>query len=133
MILSRLGGLSLYVMQKTGQAKMDDNTMYRLMNNPAISWRSMLLSFARQFLRYVRTKGEDNGKEKCFILNDTDIPKTGKTIEGVSRIYNHVKHCFIYGFKSLVLCYWDGKSLISCDFSLHRESKHKNNGLNAKE
>jgi hypothetical protein len=81
MILSRLGGLSLYAMQKTGQAKMDDNTMYRLMNNPAISWRSMLLSFARQFLRCVRTKGEDNGKEKCFILDDTDIPKTGKTIE----------------------------------------------------
>jgi hypothetical protein len=26
MILSRLGGLSLYAMQKTGQAKMDNNT-----------------------------------------------------------------------------------------------------------
>jgi hypothetical protein len=97
MILSRLGGLSLYAMQKTGQTKMDDNTMYRLMDNPAINRRSMLLSFSRQFLRCVRTKGEDNGKEQCFILNNTDIPKTDKTIEGVSRIYNHVKLLLLAG------------------------------------
>jgi hypothetical protein len=93
----------------------------------------MLLSFARQFLRCVQTNGEDNGKEKCFVLDDTDIIKTGKTIEGVSRIYSHVTHTYIFGFKLLVLCYWDGKSLIPCDFSLHRESREKNYGLTSKE
>jgi hypothetical protein len=50
MILSRFGGLSIYAMQKTGQTDMDDNTLYRVMDNPRINRRSMLLSFARQFL-----------------------------------------------------------------------------------
>jgi hypothetical protein len=133
MILSRFGGLSIYAMQKTGQTDMDDNTIYRLMDNPQINWRSMLLSFAGQFLRCVQSKGETNEKEKCFVPDDTDIIKTGKTVEGISRIYNHVKHTYIFGFKLLAVCYWDGKSLIPCDFSLHRESREKNYGLTAKE
>jgi hypothetical protein len=49
LILSRVGGLSVYAAQKTGQLKMDDNTMYRLMNNHLIDWKSILLSFARQY------------------------------------------------------------------------------------
>jgi hypothetical protein len=133
MILSRFGGLSIYAMQKTGQTDMDDNTLYRVMDNPRINCRSMLLSFARQFLHCAQTNGEDNGQEKCFVLDDTDIIKTGKTIEGISRIYSHVIHTYIFGFKLLVLCYWDGKSLILCDFSLHRESRNKHYGLTAKE
>jgi hypothetical protein len=133
MLLSRFGGLSIYAMQKTGQTNMDDNTIYRLMDNPIIDWRSIVRLFAHQFMRCVRIHGEDNGKEKCFILDDTDIPKTGKTIEGGSRIYNHVLNRYIFGFKLLVLCYWDGKSLVPYDFSLHRESKKKNYGLTAKE
>jgi hypothetical protein len=120
-------------MQKTGQIDMDDNTIYRLMNDPQIDWRSIVQSFVRQFLRCVRLNGEDNGKEKCLILDDTDISKTGKTIEGCSRIYSHVTHSYIFGFKLLVLCYWDGKSLVPYDCSLHRESKKKNYGFTAKE
>jgi hypothetical protein len=33
----------------------------------------------------------------------------------------------------LLLCYWDGKSLIPCGLSLHRESKDKEYGLNKKQ
>ena len=33
LILGRLGGLSVYAAQKTGNLDMDDNTIYRLMNN----------------------------------------------------------------------------------------------------
>jgi IS4 transposase len=43
------------------------------------------------------------------------------------------KQAFVYGFKMLLLGYFDGKMLIPCDMSLHRESKDKDYGLNKKE
>jgi hypothetical protein len=130
LILSRFGGLSVYAAQKTGNLSMDDNTIYRLMNNPLIDWKSILLSFAKQFLQCVSSRGESDKKSvKCFVIDDTDIEKRGKTFEGISKIYSHKEHCFLFGFKLLVLCYWDGKSLIPCGLSLHRENKKHEYGL----
>jgi len=134
MILSRLGGLSVYAAQKTGNLQPDDNTIYRLMNNQLIDWKSILLSFAKQFLQCISTKCETDEKSvKCFVIDDTDIEKRGKTFEGISKIYSHKEHQFLFGFKLLLLCYWDGKSLIPCGLSLHRENKKNAYGLNKKE
>lgn len=133
LILQRLGGMSIYATQKTGLLSMDENTAYRLMNNGHINWRGLLLSFAGQFLRCVRESGEANEGVKCFVIDDTDIPKTGKKIEGISKIFSHVLHSYILGFKLLVLSYWDGKSLVACDCSLHRENKKNDYGLTVKE
>jgi hypothetical protein len=134
MILSRLGGMSVYAMQQTSRSGMDDNTAYRLMNNPLVDWKSILLAFARQFLRCVSERGEPDKKAvKCFVIDDTDIEKSGRTFEGISRIFSHVTHGFLFGYKMLTLCLWDGKSLISCGLSLHRENKKNEYGLNKKQ
>jgi hypothetical protein len=60
---------------------------------------------------------------KCLIFDDTDLSKTGKTIEGISRIFNHVSKTFYLCFKLLIAGYWNGSVFILIDFSLHRESK----------
>jgi hypothetical protein len=134
LILSRLGGLSIYAAQKTGNLQMDDNTIYRLMNNQLIDWKSILLCFAKQFLNCVASKGQvDEKSVRCFVIDDTDIEKCGKTFEGISKIYSHKEHRSIFGFKLLVLCYWDGKSLIPCGLSLHREHKKYQYGLSEKQ
>ena len=134
LILSRFGGLSVYASQKTGNLQMDDNTIYRLMNNQLIDWKSILLSFAKQFLACVSIKGDTDEKSaKCFVIDDTDIEKSGKTFEALSKIHSHKEHKYIFGFKLLLLCYWDGKSLIPCSLSLHRENKKNHYGLNEKQ
>ena len=134
LILSRFGGLSVYASQKTGNLQMDDNTIYRLMNNQLIDWKSILLSFAKQFLACVSSKGDTDEKSaKCFVIDDTDIEKSGKTFEALSKIHSHKEHKYIFGFKLLLLCYWDGKSLIPCSLSLHRENKKNHYGLNEKQ
>ena len=134
LILSRFGGLSVYASQKTGNLQMDDNTIYRLMNNQLIDWKSIILSFAKQFLKCVSVKCEvDEKSVKCFVIDDTDIVKSGKTFEGISKIYSHKEHQYLFGFKLLLLCYWDGKSLIPCGLSLHRENKKNEYGLNKKQ
>jgi hypothetical protein len=134
LLIARLGGLSVYAMQKTGQFSMDDNTLYRMMNNPLINWRSILLSFVKQFLQCVINHGDNDDKSiKCFVVDDTALSKTGATIEGISRVFNHVIHRYHLGFKMLTLALWDGKSLLPCDCSLHRENKKNRYGLTAKE
>ena len=134
LVLSRFGGLSVYAAQKTGQLQMDDNTIYRLMNNPFIDWKSILLSFAKQFLNCVSSHCEADEKSvRCFVIDDTDIEKRGKTFEGISKIYSHKEHQYLFGFKLLLLGYWDGKSLIPCGLSLHRENKKNEYGLNRKQ
>jgi len=134
LLLSRLGGLSVYAAQKTGNLQMDDNTIYRLMNNQLIDWKSILLAFAKQFLKCVLLHGEEDKKSaKCFVIDDTDIEKSGKTIEGISKIFSHKEHTSFLGFKLLLICYWDGKSLIPCGLSLHRENKKHEYGLTEKQ
>jgi hypothetical protein len=134
LILSRLGGMSIYAMRQTGNLGMDENTMYRLMNNPLVDWMRLLQSFAKQFIHCVSEHGEPDKKlVKCFVIDDTDIEKSGKTFEGISKIFNHVTRSFGFGYKMLTLCFWDGKSLIPCALSLHRESKKSAYGLNKKQ
>jgi len=135
--LYRLSGKSIWAMQRVGNKNIfegDENSFYRLLNHQKVNWRGILMSFALQFKSLVEQNSEPNQNTKCFVVDDTDIEKTGKTFEFISRIFNHVIKKHVLGFKMLTLGYWDGKSLIAVDFSLHREKGLSNNfGLNQKE
>jgi len=135
--ISRLCGLSICAMQKNKSKALfsgDDNSFYRLMNNAQMNWRKLLLSFAKQFITLTQTHGDENNNVKCFIIDDTLIEKTGKTIEFIGKVFDHITKKYLLGFKMLVLGYWDGKSLIATDFSLHSEKgKSGNHGMSKKE
>ncbi len=71
-----------------------------------------------------------------MVFDDTLLEKTGKCIEKVSRVFDHVTQRYVLGFKLLLMGYWDGVSFIPVDFSLHRElgtNKEKPFGLKKKE
>ena len=133
----RLRGLSIWAMQRIGNKSLvsgDENSFYRLMNNERMDWRKLLMSFAKQFKALAHTNGDQTTNVKCFVLDDTDIVKTGKTIEFIGKIFNHVTRTYPLGFKMLTLGLYDGKSLIAVDFSLHREKgKSGNYGMSKKE
>ena len=97
------------------------DTFYRLKNNPSICWRLVLWLFATKFRKTVEEYGEKSGSVKCIVFDDTLLAKTGRCIEKVSRVWDHVTGRFILGFKMLLMGYWDGTSFIPVDFSLHRE------------
>ena len=133
LILCRFRGLSIYSMYQSGQKQIDENTLYRMMNHSGMDWRSLLRGMAQQFLKIVRLHGTVSTSPRCFVIDDTLIPKTGKTIEGISKVHDHVSGGFRLGFKALLLALWDGKSLLAIDFSLHRESGKNNYGLTPKQ
>ncbi len=122
LIFIRLGGMSINAQMKTGATAMDDNMLYRTLYNPRIDWRKILLIFALQFTRIVKKKAEmEQNLIRCFVVDDSLLEKSGKTIEGISRVNNHVKGRFTFGFKLLLMGFFDGKMLIPSDFPLHRE------------
>jgi hypothetical protein len=111
------------------------DSYYRILANQKINWRSFLSQFVKQYLIKDDLFTPSDNTTKCLIFDDTDLPKTGKTIEGISKIFNHVSNKYYLGFKLLVVGYWNGSVFIPIDFSLHRESKKSQlkYGLTAKQ
>jgi hypothetical protein len=118
-----------------GLSKCGKDSYYRILANQKINWRSFLAQFVKQYLLKDKLFTPTTNTVRCLIFDDTDLSKTGKTIEGISKIYNHVSKTFYLGFKLLVAGYWNGSVFIPVDFSLQRESKKSKlkYGLTAKQ
>ena len=102
------------------------DVFYRLVNDARIDWRGFAYSLNMQLIRKVRKSSDTcDSSSRCLIIDDTDLPKTGRCMELIGRIYSHVTHISSLGFKGLFMGYHDGKSFFSLDFSLHGE-KGKN-------
>jgi predicted nucleic acid-binding Zn finger protein len=126
----------------TGSAMADHinarkDVFYRLKNNTSICWRMILWLFSMKAIKLAAFHGERaNGFLKCLVLDDSFLLKTGRYIENISRMFDHVSKQFLLGYKLLVMGYWDGGVFLPLDFSLHREkgsNKNKPYGLKRKE
>ena len=118
-----------------GLCAVSKNTLYRALLNARIDWRMLLTKITLRFHAILREHQVDtNEHDTCAILDDTTFQKSGIRIEGVSKVFDHVTHNFIYGMKCLTLDLSDGKSCYPIDFSLHREKgKKKDYGLTLKQ
>lgn len=103
------------------------DVFYRLTNNTMIDWRKFAYSINMQLIRKIQKQSQTNEQltPRCIIIDDSDLPKTGRCFELIGRIYSHVTHSSKIGFKGLFMGYNDGKSFFSLDFSFHGE-KGKN-------
>ena len=99
------------------------DVFYRFMGNGSFDWRKIVYRINRQLLDKIILRSNDNkGKDPvCLIIDDTDLSKTGTKIEKIGRIFSHVTHSSLLGFKALFLCRTDGKTQTVLDFSLHGE------------
>jgi hypothetical protein len=109
---------SLYQIVKCGK-----DVFYRFIDNSNFSWRNLAYTVNLRLLKRVEKSSynTDNHPIRCLIADDTDLPKSGRCFELLSRIYSHVSNSFNYGFKGLFLGYHDGTSFFGLDFSLHGE------------
>ena len=88
--------------------------------------------FALRYMCLLRKYGEapQSNTTTCFIIDDTVLEKSGVRLEGVSRVFDHVKGRCVLGYKLLLCAFFDGKTTIPFDFSLHQEKgKQGNCGL----
>lgn len=109
---------------------------YNLINNSRINWRAIVHHFAKGFAATVKSKSDDQPGDLpgCLVVDDTTLDKTGKKMEFIGKVFDHCSHSYQLGMKVLTLGWWDGKSFIPLDFSIHHEPGKKNDrGLKARE
>ena len=113
----------------------EKDVYYRALENQKVDWRKLLLLFISRYLVIDKKSSGTVDDFKCLIFDDTDLPKSGRKIEGISKPFNHVTKQFAFGYKLLVAGYWNGSVFIPVDFSFHREQKEskKKYGLTKKE
>lgn len=99
------------------------NCFYRMMIRPQMDWRRLMNHFALRYMCLLRKYSEasQSNTTTCFIIDDTVLEKSGVRMEGVSRVYDHVKGRCVLGYKLLLCAFFDGKTTIPFDFSLHQE------------
>ncbi len=127
--LFRINGVSIfgaYRQRFKGLLDVGKNCFYRMMLRSGMDWRRLLLSMCNRFLVILRKENAESvDAPKCYILDDTTLEKTGRYIENISRVFNHVGGRCVLGFKLLLLAFSDGTSTLPVDFTLHREKGKK--------
>lgn len=104
------------------------DVFYRLVNDFTIPWRKVSYKLTMQLIGKTseRSSPGTGTSPRCLIVDDTDLPKTGKRIELIGKVFSHVTRQSVLAFKGLFLGYHDGKSFFAIDFSLHgEEGKNK--------
>jgi len=103
-----------------------------MMIRPQMDWRRLMNHFALRYMCLLRKYGEvpQSDTTTCFIIDDTVLEKSGVRMEGISRVFDHMKGRCVLGYKLLLCAFFDGKTTIPFDFSLHQEKgKQGNYGL----
>lgn len=104
----------------------EKDIFYRFTNDGNVKWRKLLYAMNLQLLRKIsRSTEAPHDKPVCLIIDDTDAPKSGRKSEFIGKIFSHVEHKSILGYKCLTLLLSDGMSQLFLDFSLHGEEGRK--------
>ncbi len=110
---------------------------YRFIKEQLTDWRKISYKLNMQLIgKTEKVKTDQTDLPRCLIVDDTDLPKTGRKTELIGRIFSHVSHSSLIGFKGLFMGYHDGKSFFALDFSLHGErgkNKKRPYGLKPKQ
>jgi hypothetical protein len=125
LILTRILNISVRALIFSGhiaKSEIEKDTFYRFKNDSKINWRKLFYYFINRYLYLVKkyTKEQIKGI-KCLIIDDSLLEKTGKKIEFIGRVFDHITKNTKLGFRMLTLGFWDGKSFNPLDFSFHRE------------
>lgn len=119
---------SLYQIAECGK-----DVFYRFLSKENHDWRKILMVITSQLWRNAQASSERDIKNPvCLMVDDTDYPKQGMHAEMIGKVFSHVEHKMILGFKGLFLGITDGVTQMLLDFCLVGE-KGKNGTYNLKQ
>ena len=105
--------------------KCGKSAFYRFHQDSQFNWRKVLYYFNRQIEKNEQQSETIASHPKVLILDDSTITKTGKKIEGVSRVHDHTDNSYPIGYKLLGLTWFNGFYGRFLDFCLVAEKKIK--------
>ncbi len=104
------------------------DVFYRFLSREDYDWRRILINITTRLWRKTQqgTEREDLAPV-CLMVDDTDYPKRGIQTEMIGKVFSHVEHKMILGFKGLFLGITDGATQMLMDFCLVGEKGKKGN------
>lgn len=118
----------------TFEAGFAKDTVYRFMNSIHINWIRFTTLLASRISNETITTLTGDDRVNVLIVDDTMYTRAGaKKVELLSKIYDHAKKKFNYGFRLLTLGWSDGNTFLPVNSCLLSTENVKNRVCEAKD
>lgn len=99
-------------------------TLNRFLNTDRFDFKTLLLSLTMSVLRHskINKKLRNRSSRNVLIVDDSPLEKSGKRMQGISKLYNSSKKGFYHGFEMVALALTAKKSAFFLDFMLKPKS-----------
>ena len=98
---------------------------YEVLKGSTSNWRRLLLTIGMKLYHFFNRLTDDD-RESVLIVDDSPYDRSrSKSVELLSRVWDHSNGRLIKGFRMLTLCWSDGVSCLPLDFSLLSSSDAK--------
>lgn len=110
------------------------DTVYRFLNSTSINWMNFTSLLSAKIATSNITKLTDENRVNVLIIDDTMFERnSSKKVELLSKVYDHAKKTYKYGFRLLTLGWSDGNTFLpvnSCLLSSENKKTRINEAKN---
>lgn len=106
---------TMYMNMLTGKhtENFSKDTVYRFLNSSSINWMRFTTLLSAKIITSTITKLTDENRVNVLIVDDTMFERnSSKKVELLSKVYDHAKRTYKYGFRLLTLGWSDGNTFL---------------------
>ena len=119
-------GKNLYRALESGESELKKDTVYRFLNSFHINWCKVLVTVSAKAHSIIASL-TSNDRATCFVLDDTLYDRNrSKNVELIAKVYDHIYHKFMRGFRNLTLGWTDGNTFLPIAVNLLSSTDDKN-------
>lgn len=127
---------SMYMNMLTGKhnANFAKDTVYRFLNSSSINWIRFTTLLSAKIATTTITKLTDEKRVNVLIIDDTMFERnSSKKVELLTKVYDHAKKTYKYGFRLLTLGWSDGNTFLPVNGCLLSSENKKSRVNEAKD
>lgn len=123
---------TMYMNMLTGKhtENFSKDTVYRFLNSSSVNWMRFTTLLSAKITTSTITKLTDKNRVNVLIIDDTMFERnSSKKVELLSKVYDHAKKTYKYGFRLLTLGWSDGITFLpvnSCLLSSENQKSRLN-------
>lgn len=116
---------NFYVFLQSNQPKkFAKDVVYRFLNNPLHDWRRFFLKLSTGIVNNFLDPLTNKERVKVLIVDDSLYSRNqSKKVELLARVFDHVTHRYVRGFRKLTVGWSDGASFVPLAFALLSSNK----------
>ena len=106
------------------------DTVYRFMKMIQINWIRFTTILSARIIKEAIIPLDSAGRANVLIVDDSMFERNrSKRVELLAKVYDHVKHCYKFGFRMLALGWSDGSTFLPVN-SILLSTENKKNRVN---